>query len=193
MDEQRRDVLAAFDLLGFGGMVVDAEGHVRQFSPRAALLWREAFGPAEARHGEHAALLKALVAEAVATPHAADWPPVALARPRSRGLVLQAALVVAIGLVPAAVVVVIDPDEVREPSAALLRSAFGLTRSEVDLAHHLCLGRALKDIARHRQTSIATLRVQLRTLFAKTRTRRQAELVALLARLPPGRAAVRGA
>lgn len=190
MGQSYSAILDAFDLLGFGGMVADRDGHVLKFSRRAALLWREAFGPAEGLDGRHTTALKALVAEVAASPEAADWPPVALARPRARGLILHAALVVGTGPALVAVVVVIDPDEIREPSAALLRSAFGLTRSEVDLARHLCLGRALKDIARTRQTSVATLRVQLRTLFAKTRTRRQAELVALLARLPPQRDAV---
>jgi DNA-binding CsgD family transcriptional regulator len=53
-----------------------------------------------------------------------------------------------------------------------------------DLAMGLLEGRTLAEIALARHASINTLRVQLRSVLKKTGASRQAELVALLARLP---------
>ncbi len=96
-----------------------------------------------------------------------------------------------------AVLMLVDPDEQAEPLEAVLRQAFGLTRSEARIAVGLARGLDLQDIADARGISVGTARVQLRNLFAKTGTHRQAELVALLARIavaprtgrpsPPGR------
>jgi DNA-binding CsgD family transcriptional regulator len=71
----------------------------------------------------------------------------------------------------------------RAPSAAFLRSAFGLTAAEAMLAIALCGGDCLAEFAGARGISIHTARTQLRALLAKTRTDRQAELVGLLTAL----------
>ncbi len=69
-----------------------------------------------------------------------------------------------------------------------LEKIFGLTVAEGRLAAELSNGIALASIARERKVSITTLRTQLASIFAKTGTSRQPELVALLAqvcRAPP--------
>ena len=49
----------------------------------------------------------------------------------------------------------------------------------------LAEGATLADVARRLDMQVGTVRVHLRSIFAKTGTNRQAELVALLGRLRP--------
>ncbi len=65
----------------------------------------------------------------------------------------------------------------------LLRQAFGLTPSEAGVAARLATGRSLREIAENSGLSVNTVRTHLRTIFEKTRTRRQGELVTLLGSL----------
>jgi DNA-binding CsgD family transcriptional regulator len=60
---------------------------------------------------------------------------------------------------------------------------FGFTAAETKLALELARGNNLIDIARSRRLSRTTVRSQLASLFVKTQTRRQADLIALLGRL----------
>jgi DNA-binding CsgD family transcriptional regulator len=71
------------------------------------------------------------------------------------------------------------PELLDEP----LRAAFGLTPAEARLARQIARGDSLEDIAERHQVSLGTVRVQLKSLFQKTQTHRQAQLVSLLARL----------
>ena len=63
---------------------------------------------------------------------------------------------------------------------ALLRRAFALTAAEAAVAVLLADGHSLIDIATRRGCSIGTVRTQLKALFDKTDTRRQADLVVRL-------------
>ena len=86
----------------------------------------------------------------------------------------------------AAVGVVIDlggPPLRLRPDPAALVVAFSLTDREADVACLLAEGLALAEVARRLRIEVATARVHLRSIFDKTGARRQAELVALLARL----------
>jgi DNA-binding CsgD family transcriptional regulator len=60
---------------------------------------------------------------------------------------------------------------------------FGLTKAELKLASAIASGFTPTDLAREWRISRATVRSQLASIFAKTHTHRQAELVALLARV----------
>jgi DNA-binding CsgD family transcriptional regulator len=65
------------------------------------------------------------------------------------------------------------------PDAAALRAAFGLTPAEARLAVQLAEGKGLNEAARTLGITRATASSQLRAVFAKTNTQRQAELVGL--------------
>ena len=65
-------------------------------------------------------------------------------------------------------------------NATRLQMVFGLTPAETRLAEHLVGGKSLAEIGEQLKLSRETLKSQLRSLFAKTDTRRQGELVALL-------------
>lgn len=80
-------------------------------------------------------------------------------------------------------ILLLDLDAHPEPSPRTLQRLFGLTAAETQLAVELARGRNLLDIACSRRLSRTTIRSQLAALFAKTQTRRQADLVALLGRL----------
>ena len=83
----------------------------------------------------------------------------------------------------AVVLLLVDPEDCHAPSYTLLQELFGLTRGEVHLANQLLCGQSLQEIADANGLSIATVRSQTKSVFAKTYTHRQAELVGLLTRL----------
>ena len=68
------------------------------------------------------------------------------------------------------------------PSAAVLSEAFGLTPAEIRLAMEIARGHGLGAAATSLAIGLETARSQLRSIFAKTQTNRQAELVGLLSR-----------
>jgi len=72
----------------------------------------------------------------------------------------------------------------RLPHPRILGVLFGLSRAEARLALRLLAGLTPQECAREAGVGVATVRSQLHSMFAKTGARRQAELVALLARVP---------
>jgi DNA-binding CsgD family transcriptional regulator len=66
-----------------------------------------------------------------------------------------------------------------------LSHLFGLTQAEARLAAEVASGKRLSVVAHERGVRMPTLRTQMRTIFAKTGTGRQAELVHLIAGIPP--------
>jgi len=78
----------------------------------------------------------------------------------------------------------LNPAEPRRgPEPALLCRAFGLTPAEARLATLIAEGLAPERAAEELGISTVTARNQLKAVFAKTDTHRQAELVAVLSRL----------
>ena len=78
-----------------------------------------------------------------------------------------------------------DPEAQLGPQALVLRRLFGLTGAEATVATAVASGRKAEKIAQMRGVSLGTLRNQLKTIYAKTGTRHQAELVALLLHYAP--------
>lgn len=94
----------------------------------------------------------------------------------------------ALGLIPARRLVLAVVNEVTsDPSGpvdqSLLRLAFGLTPAEARLAARLGLGDSLRAVAEREGVTFETARTRLKSVFAKTQTKRQAELALLVARL----------
>jgi DNA-binding CsgD family transcriptional regulator len=75
----------------------------------------------------------------------------------------------------------------RRPSADLLHGLFDLTPAEAELSRALLTGNTLQEIATERNTSIETVRKQLQSIFVKTGTSRQGNLLLLLSGLQPPR------
>lgn len=66
-----------------------------------------------------------------------------------------------------------------------VQTLFGLSRKEAELACTLIEGCSLQEAAERRAVGITTVRSQLSSLFRKTGTSRQGQLIALLARSAP--------
>ena len=71
----------------------------------------------------------------------------------------------------------------RPPVSRILRSAFGLTPAETRIAIGISLGKSPAAVAQVNGVAVATVRAHLKSVFAKTRTHRQAELAALIGRM----------
>jgi DNA-binding CsgD family transcriptional regulator len=69
------------------------------------------------------------------------------------------------------------------PSQARLRSLFDLTIAEARIAQRLACGDSVEEAAQKLNIKMTTARTQLAAIFAKTDTRRQAKLVAILSRV----------
>ena len=63
-----------------------------------------------------------------------------------------------------------------------LRAAFGLTTAEARIALGIARGKTLAAIAEAHGIVVSTARTQLKSVFKKTGTHRQAELAVMLAR-----------
>lgn len=87
-------------------------------------------------------------------------------------------------LAPArAIVLLVDLDRPVSHADDVLSSVFGLTLAEAKLASRLCCGESLQSAADALGIACVTARNQLKSVFTKTETRRQGELVALANRL----------
>ncbi len=73
-----------------------------------------------------------------------------------------------------------DPETSATLKRDILDSYYGLTSAEADVAELLANGNELKEIAEINQVSLNTVRNQLKSIFIKTNTSRQAELVSRL-------------
>jgi DNA-binding CsgD family transcriptional regulator len=95
---------------------------------------------------------------------------------RSEGSMLPGRAVVAVFLS--------DPERNPAVPAEMLRTLFGLTPAESRLAISLFEGHSLSEAAELNRVSRETVKSQMRGIFAKTGTRRQADLVRLIFSVP---------
>jgi DNA-binding CsgD family transcriptional regulator len=109
---------------------------------------------------------------------------ITVSRPDSAPLVLHA-IPVANGAIsgPHTILIFVDLSRRPQPNPGVLQRLFDLTPAEARLAIGIGSGKTLAEIAEETCLSNATLRTQLSSVFMKTQTRRQPELVALLARV----------
>jgi DNA-binding CsgD family transcriptional regulator/PAS domain-containing protein len=85
---------------------------------------------------------------------------------------------------PAAFVLLSNPDSGTSRPAWMLRSLYDLSAAEASIAERLMKGETPEEAAAALNIKISTARWHLSSLFRKTDTRRQAELVRLLLSLP---------
>lgn len=181
-------LLETLNRMGCGGLILTTEGEVDALNERGrAILQRELALPeavAAALPEAGRAVIKALLARARTRFRldAESW--VQLDRPGRRSLVLQAMPLPQAGIVgPHTVVILIDLGELPPVKPTTLEAMFGLTPAEVRLAMLLTSGSTPSEAAQEQGISVATVRSQLSSIFIKTQTRRQGELIALVARL----------
>ncbi len=83
-------------------------------------------------------------------------------------------------------VLIFDPNAKRTTAIELFSSSYGLTKKETQLALHLAEGLSVDEYARSNGVSINTVRTHVRSIYEKTNTTRQPELVSLILRLTAG-------
>lgn len=88
------------------------------------------------------------------------------------------------GLRPVVMLLFYHPPSAPAIDASLLYAVFGLTPAEARIASLLAEGMSLKQIADVQGTQHDTVRKQLRSIYEKTSTNRQPELIRLLLHLP---------
>lgn len=85
-----------------------------------------------------------------------------------------------------ALLTLLDLSEQKPPRSLLLATSFGLTAAEAKIAALIGAGETVENAAERLGITKHTARNQLKAVFGKTDTHRQAELAALLARLRGG-------
>jgi DNA-binding CsgD family transcriptional regulator len=186
-------MLDAFDWLGYPALLLGRDGAIIGYNSGA----REHLGSTiQVVNGQLAARdraakeqLQQLIAGVADGRGKSGTDPSAVALPRAGGPPTLAFVAPASGeareRVPelGAIVLLFDPTSQREPAAALLKQAFGFTPAEIRLALGLAKHHDLRAVAQLHNVTVGTLRVQLKSIFAKTNTKRQAQLLTLLAQL----------
>jgi DNA-binding CsgD family transcriptional regulator len=195
---EQRDALAfgALEHLAIATLIVRADGKV-VFANAAArrlaeardgfVLGGERTGLAAGHAGETRALRQLIAEAAMATAGrgTAAGGALRLSRPSHKRpyVAMVSPLAPRWTSEPTALVLVSDPDEAPMVPRDVLVQLFGLTPAEARLALALGAGESLEDAAETFGVGLTTVRTQLRQVFAKTDTNRQADLVRLLARL----------
>jgi len=87
--------------------------------------------------------------------------------------------------VPVAAIFISDPDRKPLSESQVFARLFGLTPAEARLAQILASGDSLKEASEQLGVAESTVRSQLKTIFTKTNTTRQSQLVRLMLLTPP--------
>jgi len=199
-DQELASTQAALDRLSAGVLLLDERGAVRFANARARSILQARDG-VSLRAGVSGDRLCAtdpsvqsrldrLFFDAVAGPRAslASHFSNGVRVPRKSGLldyIVQVAPVArsrtfADGADGRAIVFMSDPSSAAALDGGLLKSVYGLTSAEIKLAEELLSGDAIPQIAARLKVSSSTARTQLLSVFEKTGTRRQAQLMKLL-------------
>lgn len=173
-------ITGMLDRIGCGYLVLNREKRVIEWNA-AAQNTLERQGEAANMASELSAALRRLVANVPAhfLPGSLSW--VVICSREDRPVILNE-----LGVVTpdgTSIVALLDRKNRLAANPQTLQRMFGLTSAETHLALRLAQGDAPLDIARSWRLSRTTIRSQLASLFAKTETKRQAELVALLGRI----------
>lgn len=174
--------LSMLDRLGCGYLAIEDHRHIIEANPTARLILGGETGSVQSLT-ELMGALKRLIARAPNRPALGSMSWIVIGNKDDAPFILnqaQPADVVTPGI---SVVMLVDLDAHLQPNRYMLQRMFGLTLAETRIALQLARGDQPADVARSCNVSRTTIRSQLASVFAKTSTRRQAELVKLLALL----------
>jgi DNA-binding CsgD family transcriptional regulator len=185
--------LSALERVNSAAIVIDPTGRSTQMNLPAQDLLGDDFnvlrGRPAARDPASNRRLQHLVSFALHAERgsAQAFPPIVVDRDEAPWLLVEAMPVTAFGsdlFSPGRLILLLtDLRSPLRPEATQLCAAFGLTVAEAKLAAKLASGVGIDAAAASLGVSRETARTQLKAVFAKTNTRRQAELAALVARL----------
>ena len=185
--------LSALERVRCAAVVIDATGRATQMNLPAQNLLGADFNLARGRPAAHDPAsnrrLQHLVSAALHTRpgDAQSYAPIVVDRDEAPWLLVEATPVTAFGSdwfsSGRLILLLTDLRSPLRPEATQLCAAFGLTAAEAKLAAKVASGVGVNGAAASLGVSRETARSQLKAVFAKTNTRRQAELAALVARL----------
>jgi len=195
--KQRASLQSALDSLAMGVVLLARNGQVVTMNRAAERLLAENNGLQASHEGlranraDESARLQQLVAEATATTASAELRPIGALTVSCRGrppLQLLVSPVHGFDLDDAhpvrAIVFVSDPAQKVRPTYDTVRALFELTPAEYRVATLLVDGHGPTAIAKMVGVSRNTVKSQLASIYRKTGTSRQAQLVRLLLHLP---------
>lgn len=173
-------VTGMLDRIGCGFLVLNRERKVVEWNAAAQSTF-ERQGEAAGTALELTASLRRLVANVPTNflPGSLSW--VVIRSTDDRPVILNEGGVITPD--GTSIVALLDRENRSSANPHTLQKMFGLTSAETQLAMRLAQGDAPLEIARSWRLSRTTIRSQLAALFAKTETKRQGELVALLGRI----------
>lgn len=181
-------LLRVLDRMGCGGLVLATDGQVLAINDGARRILQETFSlndrDLDELHGSGREYVKRLLScgQARIQLDSENW--ILIEREDEAPLIMNAVPVpVLTEGGPHTVLILIDLATQPQPNRAALERIYRLTPAEAKLAVLLGGGAALAEAAEKLGVSVATVRAQLRSIFEKTHTHRQAELVILIARL----------
>lgn len=177
--------------MGCGGLVLDTTGAVLGMNDVATRILEAEDSPrvpAQRRPGWSREALKKILARAGSRFRVDQESWITVSHPDGAPLVLHAIPLEGEVTLDGSgqlhtMLVMVDLSERPKPTAGVLQRLFDLTPAEAKLAIEIGSGKTLSEVADSTGLSSATLRTQLSSVFNKTSTRRQPELVALLARV----------
>ena len=182
-----RPLLDALDRMSFGGVLLDSEGRALMVNRAAQRLLAQETRSGSSRGNDLEwvrGAIKALLNRGTTRFHMSEDAWIMVPRENQRPLALHAVPVTDADSSGAhTVLILVDLHSAPEPNAAALQRMFGLTPTEAKVAIRIARGDSPADIADELGVSVTTVRFHLSSVLAKTQTKRQAELVALLARV----------
>jgi len=175
-------LLNTLECIGCGGIMRDRFRRVTGINPTARRILQQDIEPRDLdKEGQISPAVDRLLNRASARLPAGEISWVTVRRDSGRPLAIyQLPVAIPPG---SAMLIFVDIDTYLQPRPRTLQRMFGLTKAELKLASAIASGFKPTDLAREWRISRATVRSQLASIFAKTHTHRQAELVALLARV----------
>ena len=181
-------LLRVFDRMGCGGIILSTTGRVLATNASARLILQQMFdlddAAVAALNGSGREIVKQLLRRGRSRVclESENW--ILMERLGQRPLIMNCVPVPVLSDDgPHSVLLLIDLDATPLPTPSCLEQIFGLTPAEARLTLLLVGGKTLAEVAETLHLSIATMRSQLKAVFDKTHTHRQAELVVLVSRL----------
>ena len=187
--------LAALDRVRCAALVIDARGCVRNVNQRAQVILGEDFDLVRRRPIASDPVGNTQLQKLISTSITArrgdtsSHRPVVIKRGELPWLMVEAMPITEFGsnLFNAGRIILLltDLTSPPRPDATTLRIAFGLTVAEAKLAVQIAAGQGIQETATALGITRPTACSQLRAVFAKTNTRRQAELIGRITHLRP--------
>ena len=175
----RELLLGVLDRIGCAAAALDAHGNIVGMNSATHRLLRSHQSQEEDDRELGSQIHDIIHAAAVECARGCPW--VAVERASARPIIM-------ISITPAEtdagqLVLLVDLNTGSQPTSEALKRLFGLTTAEAKLAAGLAAGWSTSELAKRLKVSRSTIRSQLASVFTKTGTCRQGELVSLLSRI----------